>query len=248
MHFDWWTLSLQTVNFLVLVWLLWRFLFRPVKDIIARREELADAASGKLEEARKSVEEEKRRYEEARRELDEEQRRASATAQQELELERERTLEQAREEAGRIVREAREQVAEERRTAVQSLRAEVAKTAAGMAGQLLHDVSPETYTGVLLARIVERLEHLSAAERRQLDADLKVKDAAVEVVTAVPLEDAGRREWTSRLRALLNTSAAIEFATDPELIAGAVLKLPHLVVEFNWADQLQAASSRIAAT
>ena len=35
MRFDWWTLALQTVNFAVLVWLLHRFLYRPVLRMIA---------------------------------------------------------------------------------------------------------------------------------------------------------------------------------------------------------------------
>ena len=38
MRFDWWTLALQFVNVVVLIWLLSRFLFRPVADIIAARQ------------------------------------------------------------------------------------------------------------------------------------------------------------------------------------------------------------------
>ena len=50
MHFDWSTLILQTINVLVLLWLLRRFLFRPVAAIIAQRQAaaeklLADAAA-----------------------------------------------------------------------------------------------------------------------------------------------------------------------------------------------------------
>lgn len=50
MHIDWSTLALQTVNVLVLVWLLARYLFRPVMAIIAERRVaaeklLADAAT-----------------------------------------------------------------------------------------------------------------------------------------------------------------------------------------------------------
>lgn len=36
MRIDWSTLALQTINVVVLVWLLSRFLFRPVSDIIAK--------------------------------------------------------------------------------------------------------------------------------------------------------------------------------------------------------------------
>ena len=41
MHFDWSTLALQTVNFAILVWLLHRFLYRPVLRLLdARRTEI----------------------------------------------------------------------------------------------------------------------------------------------------------------------------------------------------------------
>ena len=42
MRFDWTTLALQTVNVLVLLWLLRRFLFRPVVEIIAERKDAAE--------------------------------------------------------------------------------------------------------------------------------------------------------------------------------------------------------------
>lgn len=245
MHFDMWTLSLQVVNFLVLVWLLWRFLFHPVKDIIDRRKELADAATGKLEDARKAVEDEKRRYEDSRRELAEAQRQVGARMRDEMASEREKILEQAREEAGQILSDARDQIARERETAIQSIRGEVASTASGMAAHLLKDASPETYTGILLARIVERLRDLSSEERRQVDTDLAGGDTEIEVVTAAALDEPSRGEWTEKLHDVLGTSTTIEFTTDPDLIAGAVFKLPHAVIEFNWADQLEAARDRM---
>ena len=42
MHIDWWTLAFQTVNVLVLIWILARFFFRPVVDIVAKRQEEAN--------------------------------------------------------------------------------------------------------------------------------------------------------------------------------------------------------------
>jgi len=41
MHFDWSTFALQTANFAILVWLLHRFLYRPVLRLLdARRAEI----------------------------------------------------------------------------------------------------------------------------------------------------------------------------------------------------------------
>ena len=55
MPIDWWTLALQTVNVLILVWLLARFFCRPVAAmIVAKRQEqasklLADAVAARQE-------------------------------------------------------------------------------------------------------------------------------------------------------------------------------------------------------
>ncbi len=56
MHFDWWTIGLQTINFGILVWLLHRFLYKPVLTMIdARKAEVRrqfDAAKESEEKAK----------------------------------------------------------------------------------------------------------------------------------------------------------------------------------------------------
>ncbi|HSE11019.1 MAG TPA: hypothetical protein VLB69_00165, partial [Rudaea sp.] len=61
MNFDWTTFVLEAINFLILVWLLKRFLYRPVLDVIARRQAgvartLADAAATRAEAQRLQTE------------------------------------------------------------------------------------------------------------------------------------------------------------------------------------------------
>ena len=52
MQIDWWTLGLQTINVLILVWILSRFLFRPVADIVASARRRRKAAGRCAEAAR----------------------------------------------------------------------------------------------------------------------------------------------------------------------------------------------------
>ncbi len=52
MRIDWWTLGLQTVNVLILVAILARFLFRPVIAIMAERQAAATKALGDAETAK----------------------------------------------------------------------------------------------------------------------------------------------------------------------------------------------------
>ena len=99
MLIDWFTVAAQALNFLLLVWLLKRFLYQPVLDAINAREQrialqLADAAA---KEAAAS----KERDEFARKNTEFDSQRAAllAKASEEAKAELQRLLEQARKEA-----------------------------------------------------------------------------------------------------------------------------------------------------
>ncbi|MGB8423446.1 MAG: F0F1 ATP synthase subunit B, partial [Paraburkholderia sp.] len=55
MRIDWSTLALQTINALVLIWLLARFLFRPVAGIIAERQKAAQTLIADADAAKRAA-------------------------------------------------------------------------------------------------------------------------------------------------------------------------------------------------
>ena len=61
----------------------------------------------------------------------------------------------------------------------------------------------------------------------------------VQVVTAAPLDLAGRVDFTDRLCTLLGADTKIQFADDPTLLAGAELHFPHTVLHHSWRDSLR---------
>lgn len=63
MSLDWWTLGLQTINVVVLVWLLSRFLFKPVARIIAERQQAAEHLLAEADQARQAADETRTRIE-----------------------------------------------------------------------------------------------------------------------------------------------------------------------------------------
>ena len=52
MTIDWWTLSFQAVNVLILIWLLGRFFWRPVAAMIAQRRDTAQETLADVEAKR----------------------------------------------------------------------------------------------------------------------------------------------------------------------------------------------------
>ncbi len=137
MHFDWWTLALQTVNVLVLIWILARFFFRPVADIVAKRQEetnklLADAAAAREEAAAIRADAEK-----AHAVLDAERDRLIAEARNSAQIEKTNLLAQSSQEIAKLHGEAEAAIARDRTAAQQAIIARASEVSVDIAQRLL---------------------------------------------------------------------------------------------------------------
>ncbi len=131
------TLLIQVVNFLILIALLSRFLFTPLKKFLVERAEGIDRA---LAEARVAREAAAKAQEEYRAQILATQREAAALreqAQREVEAERQRLLKASRDEAQRMVDEARTAIEMETKRARATLREEVVTLSLAAAERLL---------------------------------------------------------------------------------------------------------------
>lgn len=245
MQFDWWTFALQAINFTVLVWLLAHFLFRPVKEIIGKRKALAEQA---LADARNKMDE----AEAARKRLEADQ--ASLAAERQgllkklhgdIEAEKERTLADARTQADALLAEARKSIADERRRTLKELQASIAKMAADMAATLLRGMNPSETGQLYLGRLEAQLKDLAGTDFERLRNDLNSDLSNLTIVTAAPLDNEAQTHWGGRFATVFGQSGTARFESDPAILGGAELRLPHAVLKQSWADQLSKAEELI---
>lgn len=132
-----WTLLLQIVNFLILVAILYKFLFKPLQTFLAKR---AEGIRSSLEEAKRAREEAERLQEEFQARIQTIQREAQErreAALREVEEERQRLMRASREEAERLLGEAKTQIEAEVKRAKAALREEVVSLSLEIAEQIL---------------------------------------------------------------------------------------------------------------
>ena len=232
LEFSWLSFGFAVLNFLVLTALLWRFLHKPLLAALARRKL-------EIETTRQNAAEETTRAEEARKQY--EAKMASASAERdELLAEARRTAGAAREKLiADATAEARRQaenlvIAAERECndSLATLREQVADTVISVAGSVLAGVSD---TG-----IEERLE---AALLKELSAIGKTVEAGdnrcpIRVTSARELGDASRQTIVSAITAATGGKPAIEFDTDPDLVAGTRVEFSAMAVDASLGDVL----------
>ena len=132
-----WSLLVQAINFGLLLFFLWRFLYRP---FLAKLEERSQAIKKSLSEAQAAQAEAERQREEHRKQLQAAYAEAQSireAALKEAAEEQRRLMEAARAEAGRLVEAARAEVEQDVRRARQELREEVGDMAVSVAERLI---------------------------------------------------------------------------------------------------------------
>ena len=232
MRIDWWTLALQAANFLVLVWLLQHFLYRPVLGIIADRQQRTESVIAEANTAKAAAEQLRAELEQQRAAIAKERDQALEQAHAAASADARRLLEQTRAEAEKLVAEGRQRLAQERAQAVEALRQQTIELAMTIARHLLNDAGTP-----FPDRLVARLQALGEPERRELAGQL-ADGAGVQLLTAGPLELAARDAFQKELQALLGADTSVAFAEDPALIAGAELHFPHTILCHSWRDSL----------
>jgi F-type H+-transporting ATPase subunit b len=244
MQIDWWTLLLQTINFLVVVWLLSRFLYRPIKRVIEEREAADRKAAEMAEEKVRAADETRREYEAKIAEFAAAQRNEEKRLHAEMERERQAMLEAAEKKGNEVVAEARERVARERKEALEDLGEQIASLATDLARKALGD-------GVLRGEalcefVLKYLDDQTEPDVEDLRSDLAKDGGRLSIASAMPLSDAERSRWQEAMTARFK-DARIEFETDAALLGGIELRFPHAVLSFSVADRLNRAAKNLKA-
>jgi F-type H+-transporting ATPase subunit b len=244
MHFDWPTLALQTVNFGILVWLLHRFLYRPVLRLLdVRRGEIdkqyaeAHMAEAKAKDELAAVDAERAGIAAERAAALEQ---ASARAAEAAAARRA----QAEREAAELLDATRKTLAAERGLALAEARRAALDLGTDIAGRLLAEVPMKLRAEAWFARLEEHLAALPQTEKEALRQQL-ADGAHLTVVTASELPAETADSWRARLHRALGDQVAIGFGTDRHLVAGAELHFPNAVLRFSWQSALAAMRDEI---
>ncbi|MFA7239893.1 MAG: F0F1 ATP synthase subunit delta [Sulfuricellaceae bacterium] len=238
MEFEWTTFALEVLNFLVLVWLLKRFFYRPVLAVIeARRAETAKTLAD-AEAVRREAEILKSEYQAHLADADKD--RAAAKAKLDEEIAAEQVLRLAAlEEKIATERKRREAVEERKRGELElALGRQALSGAARFATRLLERLAGPELEAKLADFALSELATQAPAKLEALALALQEPQASIRVTSAYPLDDARRAAFTQALGQLAGRPLTFEFSEDATLKAGVCIMAGSWVLMANLRDEL----------
>ena len=239
MEFNWTTFALEILNFLALVWILQRFLYKPVLNAIARRRAAIDKS---LEDARVAQTEAaalKQQYESRLANWAGEKDKAHTQLLEEISAERARLLTALQ--ASLELERTRNRVVEERRNLETRRMAEEAARSKGgqFVARLLSRLANDHLESRMLETLLEDLPGLAETDLQALRAAAVDTGYRLQVTSRFPIAGPGRDALTRAFGVLLGKPVACEFAEGPELLAGLRIGLGAWVLHANLHDELR---------
>lgn len=236
MHVSLWNVALQTVNFLILAWLLQRFLFKPVRAVLARRQATIDqalhSADAEKNEAQRIVDE----YRAKTAGVEAEAQKARQQAVTDAEREATRVREEGEKQARAALERAHAEIEHERAEALRGLEVRAAELATGIAERLLRDVLPES-DAPFLWRATASIDALEPARKAALGRQLSEGGAVV--VSSRPLDAETRERFERWLSTVASRVVTVAYSIDAGLIAGVELRLGTGVWRSHWRATLE---------
>lgn len=225
MLIDWFTVLAQIVNFLILVFLLHRFLYNPIINAMAQREKRIandlETAERKRREAREEIES----YRQKQAELDEKRQDLLRQAEEDAEEKRRDLLQKARTETEEIRSRWQRAIEQEKESFLADLRRRVSQETYRVMRNALADLADEALEKRIVAVFLERLSKLPDSEREALGMKTAAGETADswKINSAFDLPDERQEEIRQAVEEVVGYNGRLHFNTQPNLIAGIEL-------------------------
>ena len=145
-----WTFVAQICNLFIQMYLIKRFLFKPVNEMLEKRRALADAQIREAEQAKADADAIKTEYEQNMKEAKEKANEILTTAQKTAALQSEEMLKEATVQAAALKSKAESDIAQEKRKAVNEIKDEIGGIAVEIAGKVIErEISEEDHTKLI---------------------------------------------------------------------------------------------------
>jgi F-type H+-transporting ATPase subunit b len=236
---NWPTFFLEIINFLVLVWILKRFLYKPVLEAISQRKAVIDRTLTEAKDKEAGAQALVQQYQNRLAEWENEKEKLRAAVAEEISGQRtqmmaalEIALKQEREKA---------RVLQERRLNELQHKSEEAGITRGVqfsARLLARAASPEVEAR-LVSLALEDLATLPAEQLQGLSSVSQNAGLQIKVISAFPLSGAQRAVIVERLKEFTKNNITVEFSEDSRLLAGLRMSIGPWVLRANIEDELE---------
>ena len=239
MELNWSTFFLEILNFLVLLWILKHFLYKPVLETIAKRKAGIEQSLANAQAIQTEALSLQKQYESRLNEWNAERDAARENLRREIAEERERLLAAVEEELERKREKAHALEEKQRLDALRKYQEASLELGARFVSRLLSELAGAELEVRLFDLALRQLDTLPEERINAIRQACEETPEEAEVATAYPLELAQRKRLTDKLGGLFGMPVSCRFIETPELVAGLRVTIGPWVFHANLQEELK---------
>lgn len=223
MLIDWFTVGAQVLNFAILVWLLKRFLYKPILKAIDARETRIAAALGEADREKADAARERDTFKDKNAEFERQRATMLDEARADAMAERQTLMHAAHDAADALATNRQAALARDTQALMFALRQRAQSEIFAIAQRVLHDLAGADFEASACKVFITRLQELEGQPRDLLAGALSTSSAAVIVRSAAALPEKPRRDIEQLIADSFGVDVAPGYVTDPALVGGIEL-------------------------
>jgi F-type H+-transporting ATPase subunit b len=227
MQIDWFTLVAQIVNFVILLYLLQRFLYGPIVKVMDQREQKIAYRLQEAERKREEADQEAQQYRQQRLELEEARDERLEAVREEVENRRKELLKEAQQEVQEKKRSWQAALQKEQDSFLKGLRQRVGQQALELARRALQDLAEADVERRMAEKFVTRLRDLESGVREEITESIKESDSGIVIRSAFELSEELQNMISDTIQKqfLDGKEPDARFESAPDLIAGIEMQV-----------------------
>jgi F-type H+-transporting ATPase subunit b len=248
MQINWFTVIAQVLNFLILVWLLKRFLYKPILKAIDERE---NKIAGQIKDADAKdalAKKEQSKFEKKNETFDKEKKELMDKAIAETNEERQKLLEIARNEASDLRTKLEKSLKEMQENLSRNIALKTQEEVFAIARKTLADLASHSLEEQSTNIFIKRLNESTNKEKKQFVETFKTGSDPILVQSAFDLPEKQQADIKNAVNKILGAETRFKFKTTPELVSGIELTSNGYKLAWSISEYLDSLQKSISET
>ncbi|MDF1589231.1 MAG: F0F1 ATP synthase subunit B [Gammaproteobacteria bacterium] len=239
MLIDWFTVVAQIINFLILMWLLKHFLYKPILNAIdAREKRIADQlALAKTIEA--TATQQRIEYETKNKEFEQKHALLLESASSDAQLLRQKLIQEARNDVTNLRNQWQDALRKEQQNLNIGVAQGVQQQVLDISRKMLKELADSQLEACIVDKFIKQIQTLDNEQKKQL-CQSEQHDCPVLIRSAFTLQQQQQDALTQQLKNVLSLTQMIKFELEPGLVSGIELISNGHKLAWNVADYLSA--------
>lgn len=245
MQINWFTVVAQIINFLILAWLLKKYLYHPILNAIDEREK---KIAIQLEDAKAkaaTAEKEKKDFEQKNADFDAQKNDMMNKAITEVKEEKQKLLDQAKNDANDLNTKLAQNLKDTQQNMQLEISDKIKKDVLTITQKTLSDIASTNLEEQITNIFINKLEKLSDDEKEKIKKLFTSGDQQILVKSSFELPQSTQTTIQKTVNDLLGTEVQFQFLISPEIISGIELSTNGYKLSWNIAAYLDSLGKNI---